>query len=162
MGGQGYQKEADMAQESEIALASLLSPYRAFITYQPLRTEVAFDFVSFPESAHIETIPPRASLDPAEEAIRLTALMGEQPVLMLIPGRLFDTSGTRHGQGGGWYDRFLSQVPGEWLRIGICYEDQFSTVPLVRENWDQSMDYVVVVGRSGGLTLYSTDAGAVL
>lgn len=63
-----------------------------------------------------------------------------------MPGRAFDASGTRHGQGGGWYDRFLAEVPKEWLRIGFCYERQFSEEPLKREAWDQAMDAVVVVG----------------
>ncbi len=140
------------------ALDSLLTPYRAFITYQPLRTEVAFDFITFPESALIENIPPRASLNPTQEAARLTSAIGAQAVVILIPGRRFDAAGTRHGQGGGWYDRFLALVPREWLRVGICYDDQFSGTPLVRESWDQAMDYVVVVNRkTAGVSIYSSE-----
>lgn len=140
------------------ALVALLTPYRAFITYQPLRTEVAFNFIELPESAIIETIPPRASLNPDEEVGRVMRSVGDLPTVLFIPGRRFDETGTRHGQGGGWYDRFLAKVPRAWLRIGFCYEDQFSMVPLVRENWDQAMDYVVVVNRqTGTVALYSSE-----
>ena len=151
-----------MAQEgTEKALGtldSLLAPYRAFITYQPFRTEVAFDFIGLPETALVDTIPPRASLDPAQEAARLISIMGAQAVVILIPGRRFDASGTRYGQGGGWYDRFLAAVPREWLRIGICYDDQLSPTLLVRESWDQAMDYVVVVNRkTADVSIYSSE-----
>ncbi len=75
--------------------------------------------------------------------------MGTTPVVILIPGRLFDITGTRHGRGGGWYDRFLAAVPREWFRVGFCYESQFSAAPLLREAWDQPMDAVCVVGEDG-------------
>ena len=147
-----------MAQEGEVALARLLSSYQAFITYQPLRTEVVFDFIELPAHALVETIPPRAALDPTNEASRLMALVGERPTALLIPGRRFDASGTRHGQGGGWYDRFLALVPRTWLRVGMCYDDQLSPTPLARESWDQAMDYVVVVNRqTRDVSIYSSE-----
>lgn len=148
-----------MAQEGQVsALTTLLSSFSVFITYEPLRTEVPCN-VFLPAKARTYTIPPRASLDPDVVANEVRVFTKDLVPALLIPGRRFDAVGTRHGQGGGWYDRFLAAVPREWLRIGICYDDQFSSAPLVRESWDQAMDYVAVVNReSGEVTLYSTDA----
>lgn len=147
-----------MAQEGQ-KIEELLAPYGAFITYVPLRTEVPFlDYVDIPSDATVYEIKPRASLDPAAEARAAMALAGDKKTAILMPGRSFDSSGTRHGQGGGWYDRFLAAVPREWLRVGFCYERQFSPAPLVREAWDQPMDAVCVVNEKNALnTLYSTD-----
>lgn len=137
-----------MAQEEHVAaLATLLSSYQAFITYRPLRTEAAFDVSLLPKGALVYEIPPRAGIDPLAEAASVRAFVKEKETALLIPGRSFDASGTRHGQGGGWYDRFLAQVPREWLRIGFCFTEQFSPTPLIRQSWDQAMDYVVVVNR---------------
>lgn len=83
--------------------------------------------------------------------------VGNAPGAVLMPGRRFDAAGTRHGQGGGWYDRFLARVPDEWLRIGFSYDDQLSPTPLIRKEWDQQMDYVVVVSReTGAVQVYAS------
>jgi hypothetical protein len=150
-----------MAQEEQVvAFNELLSSYHAFITYQPLRTEAAFDASLLPKDAPVYEVPPRAALDPIEEAKKVIAAIGTREAAILIPGRSFDASGTRHGQGGGWYDRFLSRVPRGWLRIGFCFSDQFSPTPLIRESWDQAMDYVVAVNRAtAAFTLYSSEGG---
>lgn len=147
-----------MAQEDALAtLSSLLSSSTHVISYEPLRTEVPIS--SFiPIDAIVHTVPARASLDPFATAIEVNQAIGTNSALLLIPGRMFDTFGTRHGQGGGWYDRFLSRVPREWLRIGFCYDSQLSPTPLKRESWDQAMDYVVVVSRTdGAVALYSSE-----
>lgn len=146
-----------MAGTTEIT--QLLAHRPVVIAYEPLRTEVSFSdlFTLSPVSVRYD-IPARASLDPEAEARKVCALADSQDTALLIPGRTFDSSGTRHGQGGGWYDRFLANVPRTWLRIGFCYDDQFSTSPLKRETWDQAMDYVVVVSRkTGAVTLYSSE-----
>lgn len=150
MDGQGYQETPTVAQEGEKEIEKMLAPYGAFVTYVPLRTEVPFlDYTTLPTDAVTYEIMPRASLDPAEEATRAMTAVGDRLVAILIPGRLFDATGTRHGQGGGWYDRFLAQVPRAWLRVGFCYERQFSPTPLLRQSWDQAMDAVCVVGKDG-------------
>jgi 5-formyltetrahydrofolate cyclo-ligase len=148
-----------MAQEESLAaLTQLLSSYQAFITYQPLRSEADFSFLSFPPHSFTIEIPARASLDPLELAGKMTALSGTLSTAILIPGRMFDASGTRHGQGGGWYDRFLANVPREWLRVGFCFSDQLSPTPLKRESWDQAMDYVVAVDReTKAITLLASE-----
>ena len=132
----------------------------AVITYVPLRTEVPFrNFVTLPEGAVIHEIPPRAALDPMEEAAAAVAAAAGKKTCILLPGRRFDAAGTRFGQGGGWYDRFLSRVPAEWVRIGFCFARQFSAEPLLREPWDQVMDYVCVVDEtSGAFSVHETHA----
>jgi len=129
---------------------------RKFITYVPLRTEVSVErFVSGIPSYVIQ---PRPTLDPKAEALAALSAIKNAPAAVLMPGRRFDATGTRHGQGGGWYDRFLARVPSDWLRIGFCYSDQLSPTPLVRNEWDQPMDYVCVVDRdSQELTVYTSD-----
>ena len=142
---QGGEKEG-----GQEALEALLASREAFITYVPLRGEVPFlDYCALPENAVVHEIAPRASLSPAAEAAKAVAAAEGRETAVLIPGRAFDASGTRHGQGGGWYDRFLAAAPREWLRVGFCFERQFSTTPLRREAWDEEMDAVVVVDESG-------------
>ncbi|MEK7602578.1 MAG: 5-formyltetrahydrofolate cyclo-ligase [Patescibacteria group bacterium] len=140
-------------------ISSLLSSADRVITYEPLRSEVAInELLGKSALAEALVIPPRPSLDPVSEAKRMVTAIGSSSTVICIPGRLFDGSGTRHGQGGGWYDRFLAEVPREWLRIGFCFTHQFSTTPLKRESWDQAMDYVVVVDQaSGEATVYSSE-----
>jgi len=143
-----------VARKEEVALTALkerLAICQAFVLYRPLRTEVdANTLFPIPEGARTYRIEPRASLDPREEALRAMEVCKDLPTVVLVPGRRFDALGTRHGQGGGWYDRFLARVPDSWLRVGFCYSDQLSVTPLVRNVWDQPMDYVVVLSRETG------------
>ncbi|TAK73104.1 MAG: hypothetical protein EPO16_13280 [Dehalococcoidia bacterium] len=134
----------------------LLLDRRCVITYHPLRTEVPIlDLITLPAGIPTYEIPARAGLDPVQEAQTTLAVAQGDPTALLIPGRRFDALGTRHGQGGGWYDRFLTYVPRAWLRIGVCYEHQFSSTSLMKEPWDQPMDYVIVVLPDQTLSLYA-------
>ncbi len=45
--------------------------------------------------------------------------------LVVVPGVAFDVTGTRLGQGGGWYDRYLAATPTS-RRIGVCFEVQIA------------------------------------
>ena len=141
------------------SLTSILSKQATFIAYVPLRGEVDFRaFLKVSEDANVYAIAPRAALDPAEEARKAAAVAGGRPVALLMPGRAFDRFGTRHGQGGGWYDRFLSFVPKEWLRVGFCFEKQFSNERLPKNPWDQSVDFVCVVTDDGKIRAIKTNA----
>lgn len=142
-----------MAQEGteEAPLARILGSIRAFVTYVPLRTEVPYpEHVLIPDGSLVYEIPPRASLDPTAEVSKAAALVGERPTAILLPGRAFDASGTRLGQGGGWYDRFLSMAPDSWVRIGFCFSSQFSEAPLPKQSWDEPVDVVCVLDSSTG------------
>lgn len=147
-----------MAQEAKKEVAALIARFPACVAYIPVQGEVDFtQFLSL-EGKVLYEVQPRRELDPlceAREAIRHT--QGKETVV-LVPGRRFDTTGTRHGKGAGWYDRFLAAVPASWIRIGFCTDAQFSTEPLVRESWDEPMDYLVVVPTEGAPRFYTTDA----
>ena len=68
--------------------------------------------------------------------------------LAIVPGLLFDRSGTRLGRGGGYYDRFLSQTGA--FRLAVCFARQL--VPrLSAHPHDQRMD--AILSENGLLTL---------
>jgi len=83
--------------------------------------------------------------------LRAQKVVGDLPTLIALPGRRFDALGTRLGQGGGWYDRFLEKAPVEWLRVGFCFTTQFSETPLPRQPWDEPVDVVCVVDKETNL-----------
>jgi 5-formyltetrahydrofolate cyclo-ligase len=65
--------------------------------------------------------------------------------VMLVPLVAFDDYGTRMGMGGGYYDRFIGQLPS-LLRprlVGVAHEVQRSTTPLPRADWDVPLDDIV-------------------
>ena len=60
----------------------------------------------------------------------------------LVPARAFDTSGTRLGRGGGYYDRFLCKPGFRAFRCGAAFEEQIvGEVP--REPHDVPVQMVV-------------------
>ena len=61
--------------------------------------------------------------------------------VILLPGSVFDKRGGRFGYGGGYYDRFVSKIPGA-SRIGLAYDLQVvEQIPL--QAHDELLDYVV-------------------
>ena len=64
------------------------------------------------------------------------------PDVVVVPGLAFTTDGDRLGQGGGWYDRFLSQVRSDCTSIGVCFTEQIvDALPV--EAHDVVVDHVV-------------------
>jgi hypothetical protein len=133
-------------------VADLLLSYECGIDYKTLLDEPSpldpFPFASKELAARIGyTIPSSRTLNPAEEVQKAKDASLRHSTFILVPGRKFDQLGTRQGKGFGWYDRFLELAPVDWLRVGICTEAQFSTTPLIRESWDEPMDYICVVSK---------------
>lgn len=91
-------------------------------------------------------VPPRRDVDPILFADDLRKQAPEDAkVYLFIPGTVFDRFGTRHGRGGGWYDRFLSKIPRDWMRIGVVPDGKLSDGVLRREAWDEPMDWLIQV-----------------
>lgn len=64
------------------------------------------------------------------------------PDAVIVPGLAFTAAGDRLGQGGGWYDRFLSEVRADCVSIGVCFVEQLvDALPV--EPHDVTMDHVV-------------------
>ena len=64
------------------------------------------------------------------------------PDVVIVPGLAFTAAGDRLGQGGGWYDRFLSGVRADCTSIGVCFAEQvLDTIPVLSH--DVVMDHVV-------------------
>lgn len=127
-------------------LQRLASQCGASILYKPLRNEVDYNNSPFPLEIQINnlTLPNNKDGNPFEWAAKCIAKFKNTKPYILIPGTQFDKYGTRYGKGVGWYDRFLSKVPGTWLRIGIAHKSQISNTQLVRQGWDEPVDWIIV------------------
>lgn len=62
--------------------------------------------------------------------------------VVVVPGIAFTAAGVRLGQGGGWYDRFLSLVGDDCVTIGVCFHEQV-VAELPTEPHDVNVDVVV-------------------
>lgn len=91
-----------------------------------------------------EPVPSSPVLWPETEAATLRL-----PLLVLVPGLAFSLSGERLGRGGGYYDRFLSDVRKRFTRqkntlviAGLCVQDQIiEDIPT--EEHDQRVDCLI-------------------
>jgi 5-formyltetrahydrofolate cyclo-ligase len=64
------------------------------------------------------------------------------PDVVIVPGLAFTTGGDRLGQGGGWYDRFLSGARADCTTIGVAFDVQVvERLPV--EPHDVPLDHVV-------------------
>ncbi len=125
---------------------AMLAHINYCITYQPISKEI--DPSSIPmlkEHSFTDTfvLPASAEISPCAIAENLKKIYPSQGVCILIPGTAFDKTGTRHGRGKGWFDRFLAAVPYLWIRIGIIDSERLSSTPLVRKSWDQPVDWII-------------------
>ncbi len=74
------------------------------------------------------------------------------PSIWIIPGLAIDADGYRLGQGGGYYDRALQNVPADLPIIAIVFEDEvMEEVP--REEHDHRVDIVVTPERVRWLSM---------
>lgn len=125
---------------------SSLQEADVIIGYSPVDNEP--DYGEFLKQKGIEkhgiSVLADKDISPQAFAESLTKTHSGKKVAILIPGREFDIHGTRHGRGGGWYDRFLSSVPRSWLRIGVLNVSQLSSESLERESWDEPMDALLI------------------
>lgn len=70
----------------------------------------------------------------------------EQIDFILMPGAVFDEKGGRIGYGGGFYDKFLSDVKNSVPKIAIAYELQLiENVPM--DNHDIKIDGIITEKR---------------
>jgi len=131
---------------SEEELAAALRAADVVISYAPLSDEPdAETFLSRHGFLGEVIRTPTDKDSSAQEFAELLARNhGNKNVCVLVPGRKFDREGTRHGRGGGWYDRFLSAIPKNWTKIGLALPHHVSSEKLERKEWDHPMDYILV------------------
>jgi len=92
------------------------------------------------------TVPQNKATDPFFYAKLTTEkLQPYSSVGILIPGKRFDMYGTRYGRGCGWYDRFLSNIPSQWITIGVTPKKNISKTALVRKEWDIPVRWLAIV-----------------
>jgi 5-formyltetrahydrofolate cyclo-ligase len=62
--------------------------------------------------------------------------------LHVIPGLAFDRKGYRLGHGGGYYDRFLTQISRHAFTVGLCYNCQMlESIPI--DSWDIPVQCII-------------------
>lgn len=91
----------------------------------------------------IERAPGRPP-EPSGSFLPSTALA--EADVVVVPALAVDTSGTRLGQGGGWYDRALVDVRGDAPIVALTFAGEVhdaSVSPLPREPHDVSVSAVI-------------------
>lgn len=81
-------------------------------------------------------------LEPLGEQHGTEALIEAE--LVLIPALAVSEDGLRLGQGGGYYDRFLADLPEGPLRCAVTFEDELlPTGAIPTEPWDERVGQVL-------------------
>lgn len=83
--------------------------------------------------------------EPKEALCTTQNIMAKEVEAILLPGSVFDERGGRFGYGGGYYDRFLAEVPSA-KRIGLAYDLQIIEKAPLQEH-DEILDLVVTESR---------------
>ena len=118
---------------------------KMFIVYQPLEDEADYRKCKFFKLTKENKIilPKSNRANPLLWATKCRAKGKNNKVYILIPGRRFDFWGTRWGRGGGWYDKFLANLPSNWIRIGVTTSNRLNRVKLKRKTWDEPVDWII-------------------
>ncbi|MEN8433235.1 5-formyltetrahydrofolate cyclo-ligase [Clostridium septicum] len=66
--------------------------------------------------------------------------------LIIVPGVVFDLKGNRIGYGGGYYDRYLSEIKLNSNRVALAYELQIKNSIDVDE-YDINVNYIITEDR---------------
>jgi len=116
------------------------------VLYTPAKSETDYNDPSFPFKIPRDRIliPTDKDSNPFEWATRCIHKFKNDSVCVFVPGTRFDRYGTRHGRGVGWYDRFFSKIPPHWLRIGVIDSKQLQHTRLMRQEWDEAVDWIIV------------------
>ena len=62
--------------------------------------------------------------------------------LIIVPGAVFDLEGNRIGYGGGYYDRFLSNIKDKRNKVALAYDLQI-VENIEAEEHDIKVDYII-------------------
>lgn len=121
---------------NEVDLRPLIKKYKHSKTFLfPVVRRRSMDACPYQGNAHMhrgEFNIPEPTTEPYKGAIDL----------IILPGVAFDKQGNRLGQGGGYYDRFLSSGHKRSILLGVAYDFQLvEKVPTNRN--DKKMDYVI-------------------
>jgi len=138
-----------MSKQQGNSFEKIIGTHLAWVIYEPLQDEIdprTIPFLKsiFGEKRTIHTVPKSKQADPFAYADNVVRVVGSLSCGVLVPGSRFDASGTRHGRGRGWFDRFLSAIPLEWVRIGVTDISHFSKKNLTRKPWDEPVDWIII------------------
>ncbi|MBV8173772.1 MAG: 5-formyltetrahydrofolate cyclo-ligase [Verrucomicrobia bacterium] len=140
-------------------LSTMLSGKNSIALFAPIEVEPDLDLlwelgwheqhvVSYPNcdgrNLRFRTVSALSDLSPGKFGIRQPIAGGSPETLDLIvvPGLAFTSDGHRLGRGAGFYDRFLSTLPGYTVKVGVCFAFQLlPEIPHV--DHDVKMDALV-------------------
>ncbi len=93
-----------------------------------------------------QLVPGYCDIPEPSPAIRASQIIDPgQLDTIILPGSVFDERGGRFGYGGGFYDRFVSQVPGA-CRIGLAFDLQIVPLAPIQPH-DELLDLIVTESR---------------
>lgn len=124
---------AAMAGEPDLAALKMARPDSLALTRTP---EAGFDLTVHPHDSARELHRFGFSQPVASSLV----ISDDEIAVVLVPGLAFDRRGGRLGFGAGYYDRFLSRLPSEVLRVGVS--DGFIVDVVPTDKHDVAMTYL--------------------